>query len=183
MTGFNRFNAVDGRGNFARPNAAMAGGRFGTGPTPTGADPRSMIANNQFVFRAGNFHNRWDPGRSYYWNNCQWRCFNGVWAVVGIGWPYDWYSYPYPFWYDNCVYYDGDAYQPGSPYTQPAAIGGGSSLVSNVQQDLAKQGYNPGPADGVLGPQTSDSIAEYQGDHGMTPTGRIDGALLDSLGL
>jgi peptidoglycan hydrolase-like protein with peptidoglycan-binding domain len=103
--------------------------------------------------------------------------------VVGIGWPYDWYSYPYPFWYDNSLYYEGDAYQPGPEDTQSATIGGGQSIVAEVQQDLANQGYNPGPVDGVMGPSTSNAIAMYQGDHGLSPTGQITGPLLDSLGL
>jgi len=140
-----------------------------------GADPRSTIANNQFAFRSGNFNRGWNPGRTYFWNDCRWGCYGGVWAVFGIGWPYDWYDYPYPFMYDNVVYYRGDAYEPG-----PAI---GSSLAADVQSTLANQGYNPGPSDGVVGPRTSEAISEYQGDHGMTPTGQIDTPLLQSLGL
>ena len=37
---------------------------------------------------------------------------------------------------------------------------------------LARLGYNPGPVDGVMGPQTSEAIQEYQRDHGLLIDGR-----------
>ena len=147
-----------------------------------GVDSRTTIASNRFAYRAGNFHPNWVPGQTYSWNNCRWQCYNGVWAVFGMGWPFDWYAYPYPFWYNNWLYYAGDACQPG-PDESSAAVGGGTSIVTNVQQDLIRQGYNPGPTDGLMGPATSNAIAAYQKDHELPTTGQINGPLLNSLGL
>lgn len=166
-------NGVAANRAFARRNGAVAANRAFVG------DPRRHIASNQFAFRAGNFHSGWNPGQTYFWHHHHWRCYNGVWAVADVGWPYDWYSYPYPFVYDNTVYYDGDVYGPGDQ-VEPIAS---NSVVADVQTDLAEQGYDPGPADGIPGPQTSQAVADYQQDHGLTPTGQIDSALLDSLGI
>jgi len=161
-------------------NAAGLRSQARVAPGMGGVDPSTTIASRQFAYRAGNFQPGWNPGRTYTWNNYNWNCYNGIWAVAGIGWPFNWYSYPYPFWYNNWIYYNGDAYQPGG---QTAVIGGGTSIVTSVQQDLANQGYNPGPMDGVVGPRTSSAISAYQRDHGMPPTGQINGTLLNSLGL
>ncbi|MFO1061724.1 MAG: peptidoglycan-binding protein [Dongiaceae bacterium] len=53
--------------------------------------------------------------------------------------------------------------------------------VRQVQQLLGAQGYYNGAPDGIDGPQTQDAIKQWQEDHGMQRTGRIDQALLDSL--
>jgi len=52
-----------------------------------------------------------------------------------------------------------------------------------VQQSLSQQGYYNGPIDGDIGPGSSNAIANYQSDHGLTPTGQINDPLLQSLGL
>ena len=51
---------------------------------------------------------------------------------------------------------------------QPAS----STAVSRVQSGLARRGYDPGPADGVMGPQTETAIRDYQRDHGLLVDGR-----------
>ncbi|MGB8353475.1 MAG: peptidoglycan-binding domain-containing protein [Chthoniobacteraceae bacterium] len=174
----NRFNTANtAAGNRVNANAAVASNRAAN------TNPRKSMASNQFAFRSGNFHRNWNPGRTYAWNHHHWRNFNGIWAVADVGWPYDWYAYPYPFAYDNTVYYDGDVYDPGAE-AQPASVAEGpNNVVSNVQSTLANDGYNPGPVDGVPGPQTEQAIAQYQDDNGMPATGQIDSALLNSLGL
>lgn len=139
-------------------------------------NPRRNLASNQFAFRSGNFQRGWIPGRTYSWQGHRWGCYGGVWCEVGIGWPYDWYSYPYPFYYDGLVYYDGDVYQPGG-----AAVSG--NMVADVQSTLDNAGYNAGPADGIDGPQTQNAIAQYQADNGLQSTGAIDEPTLQSLGL
>lgn len=53
--------------------------------------------------------------------------------------------------------------------------------VANIQRILAKNGYNPGPPDGVMGQNTRDAIAAFQKDHGMKPTGKVDQALVKAL--
>jgi peptidoglycan hydrolase-like protein with peptidoglycan-binding domain len=54
-------------------------------------------------------------------------------------------------------------------------------VVRRIQQVLGAQGYYNGAPDGIYGPQTEDAIKQWQEDHGMQRTGRIDQALLDSL--
>jgi peptidoglycan hydrolase-like protein with peptidoglycan-binding domain len=77
------------------------------------------------------------------------------------------------------VYYDYD-----EPYVSTYAYADTSgSTVAAVQRELAREGYDPGPIDGVLGGQTRSAIAAFQNDNGLAATGRIDTALLDQLGL
>ena len=47
-----------------------------------------------------------------------------------------------------------------------------SSLVADTQASLARLGYDPGPADGRLGPKTQAAIREYQRDNGLAVDGR-----------
>ena len=57
------------------------------------------------------------------------------------------------------------------------------SIELSVQRVLAKQGYYQGPHDGTIGPATSRAIRNYQLDHKLTPTGTINSALTDRMGL
>lgn len=54
----------------------------------------------------------------------------------------------------------------------------GPDEVRALQNHLRALGYRPGPADGVLGPQTLIAIRAFQRDHGLTPDGRISPDLL-----
>ncbi len=54
-------------------------------------------------------------------------------------------------------------------------------MVVEAQDRLARKGYSPGPADGMLGPQTQAAIRAFQEASGQEPTGQVDNALLDSL--
>ncbi len=83
------------------------------------------------------------------------------------------YSYN-PYFYDEPVYYSRPVYQ---------ATVVGANVVVDVQRRLRHEGYYYGAVDGVIGPGTRGAIASYQRDHGLAPTGRINGALLDSLDL
>ena len=47
-----------------------------------------------------------------------------------------------------------------------------TSAVSRVQAGLSRLGYNPGPADGVMGSRTRTAIEGYQRDHGLSVDGR-----------
>ena len=58
-----------------------------------------------------------------------------------------------------------------------------SSLGTSVQRALRREGYYAGPVDGDIGPISRYAIREYQADHGMPVTGRIDSRLLRSLGI
>jgi hypothetical protein len=58
-----------------------------------------------------------------------------------------------------------------------------ASLEASVQRALRREGYYSGPVDGDLGPRSRAAIREYQTDHRMAATGRIDSRLLRSLGI
>jgi localization factor PodJL len=55
------------------------------------------------------------------------------------------------------------------------------ALVSKIQTLLADAGYDPGPADGRMGPKTVDAVRAYQQKSGMPVTGQIDKVLVASL--
>ena len=54
--------------------------------------------------------------------------------------------------------------------------------IRQVQQALAKKGFDPGPIDGVLGPQTEQALRKFQDYYGIKVTGRIDNQTLYALG-
>ncbi len=49
-----------------------------------------------------------------------------------------------------------------------------NDLVALVQKLLSENGYDPGPADGLLGQKTIDAITAFQGKAGLPRTGQID---------
>jgi hypothetical protein len=57
------------------------------------------------------------------------------------------------------------------------------NVVVDVQAQLNRRGYNAGRVDGVMGPQTSSAIAQFQRDRGLRVTGDINEAVLRSLRL
>ncbi len=56
-----------------------------------------------------------------------------------------------------------------------------NDLVALVQKLLADHGYDPGPADGLLGQKTIDAISQFQGKAGLPRTGQIDTQLVAAL--
>jgi len=69
---------------------------------------------------------------------------------------------------------DEDTIDLGEPVWEDddEAAGAQSGVVTRVQSGLARLGYDPGPVDGVAGPQTADAIRRYQSDHGLLTDGR-----------
>ena len=72
----------------------------------------------------------------------------------------------------------GDPFWKGwfGPSAPQVASRGGSAQsprVAEMQGNLARLGYDPGPVDGLFGPRTRAAIREYQSDHGLTPDGRL----------
>jgi hypothetical protein len=68
-----------------------------------------------------------------------------------------------------------DSFNLGKPFWQrsdgAASRGSGKSAgssksVADIQRDLKRLGYDPGPVDGVLGPRTKAAIALFEGDEG-----------------
>jgi hypothetical protein len=106
----------------------------------------------------------WDRGRVYAWNNHRYHWFGGSWVLIDPGYDYG---------------YDTGAYVDNSTTLAPV----GANLVAEVQFELQRAGYDPGPADGVFGSHTQDAVARYQADHGLAVTGRINPPLLASLGI
>jgi localization factor PodJL len=51
-------------------------------------------------------------------------------------------------------------------------------LVRKIQTLLAEQGYDPGPADGLIGPKTRQAVADLQRRMGAPVTGEIDNTLV-----
>jgi hypothetical protein len=103
----------------------------------------------------------WDHDRIYTWDNHRWHWYGGNWVIVGASPDY--------------AYYD-------EPVTTSYVATSGS-LVADVQRQLAREGYDPGPIDGVMGGQTRAAIMAFQRDNGLMVTGRIDSRLLDQLDL
>jgi len=107
-------------------------------------------------------------------------------------------------------YRSGDVYRNGayapanvvvnSAYVAPLGVYAGWSVLArpyyvtypvyatypvevSVQVELERKGYYGGPIDGLIGPGTQKAIAKYQSDNGLPPTGKINEALLKSLGI
>lgn len=55
----------------------------------------------------------------------------------------------------------------------------GSGMVARTQVNLTRLGYEPGPADGLLGENTHAAISEYQRDRELP----VDGKLSEELAL
>lgn len=55
--------------------------------------------------------------------------------------------------------------------------------IRQLQDQLARRGFRPGPADGINGPNTIGAIKRYQSATGLPATGKITRALVDSLDL
>ena len=55
--------------------------------------------------------------------------------------------------------------------------------VKLAQQALSENGINPGPIDGVMGPQTAAALRTYQGREKLPVTGRADAETLARLGV
>ncbi len=53
--------------------------------------------------------------------------------------------------------------------------------VRDAQQQLASQGYDPGPADGKLGPKTQEQIRKFQQDHNLQASGQLDDQTMAAL--
>ena len=55
------------------------------------------------------------------------------------------------------------------------------AYIRGIQEELAAHRYDPGPADGLLGPRTHKAIRKYQRDAGLPVDGAASKELLDHL--
>jgi peptidoglycan hydrolase-like protein with peptidoglycan-binding domain len=60
---------------------------------------------------------------------------------------------------------------------QASAAGPVTVDVGKVQEGLARLGYSPGPADGLLGERTRDAIRQFEQDRNLPQTGTITNEL------
>ncbi len=128
-------------------------------------------------FHGGNFHGGSFHGGHFY-------CAPRV-HVFGSFFPF--YSY-YPYYsggYYDTGYYDSyyDAPYYNAPSYRTSYQDHGDSLAIDVQRALRRDGYYHGSVDGDVGAGTRAAIRQFQFDHNLEVTGRIDRALLRSLGL
>lgn len=52
-----------------------------------------------------------------------------------------------------------------------------------LQMQLGQMGYDSGPADGIMGPQTRSALSNFQRDQNLPETGRPDRQTLSALGV
>lgn len=106
----------------------------------------------------------------------------------GYGAYYPFYSY-YPYY--SAPYYDSYYGGPSvglsistAPTYRGAEVGDrADGLAVDVQRALRRDGYYRGTIDGDIGAGTRAAIRQYQYDHRLEVTGRIDRSLLRSLDL
>lgn len=55
------------------------------------------------------------------------------------------------------------------------------AMIAEAQALLAQRGYQPGPADGLIGPRTSDAVRAFRRSVGLEDADIIDAALLNAL--
>jgi hypothetical protein len=68
---------------------------------------------------------------------------------------------------------------PATTQAPPLPLGHGD--IREVQNQLIALGYNPGPADGQIGPATTMAADQYDASHGGSGNVAVDGALLARL--
>lgn len=83
-------------------------------------------------------------------------------------------------------YNTGGTYDPNGPVAADSGYRTDSRAlnrteVMDLQWNLAVHGYDPGPADGVVGPRTRAAVEQYQIDAQLPADGRASAALLDHL--
>jgi membrane-bound lytic murein transglycosylase B len=49
-----------------------------------------------------------------------------------------------------------------------------ADFIKSLQRGLRRAGYDPGAADGKMGPATRQALREFQEAHGLSPTGDFD---------
>jgi peptidoglycan hydrolase-like protein with peptidoglycan-binding domain len=69
----------------------------------------------------------------------------------------------------------------GSKGSRSSAPSQDVSHVREAQTLLTKLGYDPGPADGSVGPKTRAAVAAFQESRGLLADGRVSAALIREL--
>jgi len=144
------------------PTVAVGGSQFRN----TRVESREFRDRSDYRYYRppGDVYRDWNRSRTYTWNRHRYHWYDGAWVILNGNVGYDYPGYDYPTSY---LYRDAPS----------------GSLVAQVQARLARDGYEPGPIDGIIGSQTRDAIADFQSDYGLPVTGRIDDSLVHALGL
>ena len=143
------------------PGVSVSSGRYQStrgNQVQVSSNQRSYTKSNNYggLWYPENSHSDWNRDGRHYYNHHNYRWYDGGWIIIDGG---------YTPSYSTRVYSTG------------------GSVASNVQARLADKGYYRGPIDGDIGPGTRNAIANYQGDHDLRVTGRINDSLLESLRL
>ena len=75
---------------------------------------------------------------------------------------------------------------PDSAFNDTAGVSGGfhgDARLKQAQYALMELGYDPGPADGILGARTRQALRQFQRENGLKTNGFLDRATLAALGL
>ena len=59
----------------------------------------------------------------------------------------------------------------------------GQSDIRSLQQALRDKGFDPGPIDGMMGPQTRQALQSFQRSNNITASGQLDNETSQQLGL
>jgi hypothetical protein len=65
----------------------------------------------------------------------------------------------------------------------PRAFAGDHNNIKKVQKTLRDKGYDPGPIDGLMGPQTRAALSQYQKAENLPATGHVDAETAGKLGV
>lgn len=83
--------------------------------------------------------------------------------------------------------YDFDPYPQSQVYVERAPLYESSGVDYQtrveIQEELSRAGYYDGDVDGIIGPGSRRAIADFQRDNDLRPTGLINTALLEALGI
>lgn len=71
----------------------------------------------------------------------------------------------------------------GSSMSGSTSMNTNQDTVRQVQQGLKDKGHDPGPIDGVMGPQTQSALREFQQSQGMNASGTLDQDTMGALGV
>ena len=84
----------------------------------------------------------------------------------------------------------GAAQQPGTAQQQAERQPGqemhqqlSSEQIRELQEKLRDEGHNPGPIDGIWGPQTQAAVKEFQKENDLQVTGQLDQQTMKELGI
>jgi peptidoglycan hydrolase-like protein with peptidoglycan-binding domain len=66
---------------------------------------------------------------------------------------------------------------------RPVTISASQERVMIMQRELAERGLYDGKIDGIAGPETQSALREFQNRNGLAPSGELNAATADALGM